>query len=218
MSPPLVFSLGSSKVYVSNDSCSYVYFVSCIRVFIAQAYKTSRASYRQTPGYLPANRRSFIRLSPDQWVSVTPSSVTEASIVLHSLCLWLVWVNVQSACSLTTGYGSMRSRSSSNSKMQLHLNVIITISISWVMKFHSWDARHIIPRHSRNSWQWRNEKSSCCYICWLFITTCLLALFFLFLLSLCFFFLLCEVEIIVFLLCCNMNCSCDCCLQVYLCL
>jgi hypothetical protein len=37
-------------------------------------------------------------------VSVTPSSVTEASIVLCSVSLWLVWVSVQSACALNTRY------------------------------------------------------------------------------------------------------------------
>jgi hypothetical protein len=37
-------------------------------------------------------------------VSVTPSSVIEASIVLCSVCLWPVWVNVQSACALNTWY------------------------------------------------------------------------------------------------------------------
>jgi hypothetical protein len=37
-------------------------------------------------------------------VSVTPSSVIEASIVLCSVSLWLVWVNVQTACALNTRY------------------------------------------------------------------------------------------------------------------
>jgi hypothetical protein len=37
-------------------------------------------------------------------VSVTPSSVIEASTVLCSVSLWLVWVNVQSACTLSTRY------------------------------------------------------------------------------------------------------------------
>jgi hypothetical protein len=35
--------------------------------------------------YLPANWRSFIRWSPDLWISVTPSSVTETSIVFSSV-------------------------------------------------------------------------------------------------------------------------------------
>jgi hypothetical protein len=37
-------------------------------------------------------------------VSVTPSSVIEASVVLSSVSLWLVWVNVQSACALNVRY------------------------------------------------------------------------------------------------------------------
>jgi hypothetical protein len=37
-------------------------------------------------------------------VSVTPSSVIEASIVLCSVSLWLVWVNIQSACALNIRY------------------------------------------------------------------------------------------------------------------
>jgi hypothetical protein len=37
-------------------------------------------------------------------VSVTSSSVTEASIVLCSVSLWFEWVNVQSACALNTRY------------------------------------------------------------------------------------------------------------------
>jgi hypothetical protein len=38
------------------------------------------------------------------WVSVTPSSVIEASIVAYSVSLWLVGVDVQSACALNTRY------------------------------------------------------------------------------------------------------------------
>jgi hypothetical protein len=37
-------------------------------------------------------------------VSVMPSSVIQASIVLCSVSLWLIWVNVQSACALKTRY------------------------------------------------------------------------------------------------------------------
>jgi hypothetical protein len=37
-------------------------------------------------------------------VSVTPSSVIEAPVVLCSVSLWLVWVNVLSACALNTRY------------------------------------------------------------------------------------------------------------------
>jgi hypothetical protein len=37
-------------------------------------------------------------------VSVTPSGVIEASIVLCSVSSWLVWVNVQSACAVNTRY------------------------------------------------------------------------------------------------------------------
>jgi hypothetical protein len=37
-------------------------------------------------------------------VRVTLSSMTEAFIVLCSVSLWLVWVNVQSACALNTRY------------------------------------------------------------------------------------------------------------------
>jgi hypothetical protein len=37
-------------------------------------------------------------------VSVTLSRVIEASIVLWSVCLWLVWVNVQSDCALKPRY------------------------------------------------------------------------------------------------------------------
>jgi hypothetical protein len=40
-------------------------------------------------------------------VSVTPSSVIKASTVLCSLSLWLVWINVQSACELNTRYISV---------------------------------------------------------------------------------------------------------------
>jgi hypothetical protein len=54
--------------------------------------------------YLPADWRSFIRWSPEQWVSLVPSSVIEASIVLCSASLWLVVFNVQSACALNTRY------------------------------------------------------------------------------------------------------------------
>jgi hypothetical protein len=42
-------------------------------------------------------------------VSVTPSSVIEASIVFCSVSLWLVWVNVQSACALNTLYKLIKS-------------------------------------------------------------------------------------------------------------
>jgi hypothetical protein len=38
--------------------------------------------------YVPENWRSFFRWSPDQWVSVMPSSVTEASVVLCSVSSW----------------------------------------------------------------------------------------------------------------------------------
>jgi hypothetical protein len=51
---------------------------------------------RQTEGH------SFGDHLSSESVRVTPSSVTEASIVLCSVSLWLVWVNVQSACALNT--------------------------------------------------------------------------------------------------------------------
>jgi hypothetical protein len=39
-----------------------------------------------------------------RWVCVTPSSVIKTSVVLGSVSLWLVRVNVQSACALNTRY------------------------------------------------------------------------------------------------------------------
>jgi hypothetical protein len=55
--------------------------------------------------YLPTNWRPFIRWSLiSESVSVMPLSVTKASIVLCSVSLWLMWVNVQSACALNTRY------------------------------------------------------------------------------------------------------------------
>jgi hypothetical protein len=54
--------------------------------------------FRQTEGH------SFGDHLISKSVSVTPSSVIEASIVLCSVFLWLVWVNVQSACALNTRY------------------------------------------------------------------------------------------------------------------
>jgi hypothetical protein len=53
---------------------------------------------RQTEGH------SFGDHLISQSVSVTQSSLIEVSIVLCSVSLWLVWVNVQSACSLNTRY------------------------------------------------------------------------------------------------------------------
>jgi hypothetical protein len=55
--------------------------------------------------YLPENWISLIwyHLSSEP-VSVTPSSVIETSIVLCSVSLWLVWINVQTACALNTQY------------------------------------------------------------------------------------------------------------------
>jgi hypothetical protein len=51
---------------------------------------------RQTEGH------SFGDHLISESVSATPSSVIEASVVLCSVCLWLLWVNVQSACTLNT--------------------------------------------------------------------------------------------------------------------
>jgi hypothetical protein len=45
-----------------------------------------------------------ITWSVSESVSVTPLSVIDASIVLCSVSLWLVWVNVQSAYKLNTLY------------------------------------------------------------------------------------------------------------------
>jgi hypothetical protein len=61
-------------------------------------------SYRQT---LASPRKLKVIHSVITWsmsVSVMPLSVTEASIVLCSVSLWLMWVNVQSACDLNTRY------------------------------------------------------------------------------------------------------------------
>jgi hypothetical protein len=58
---------------------------------------------RQTDGH------SFGDHLSSESVSVTPSSVIEASIVLCSVSSWLVWVNVQSACALNTRYNKMLS-------------------------------------------------------------------------------------------------------------
>jgi hypothetical protein len=52
--------------------------------------------YRQTEGH------SFGDHLISASVSVTSSSVTESSIVLRSVSLWLMWVNVQSACAVNT--------------------------------------------------------------------------------------------------------------------
>jgi hypothetical protein len=54
--------------------------------------------------YLLAKWRSFIWWSPDQWVSIMPSSVVETSIVLCSVSIWLAWVSIQSACALNILY------------------------------------------------------------------------------------------------------------------
>jgi hypothetical protein len=53
---------------------------------------------RQTEGH------SFGDHLSSESVSVMPLSVIEASIVLCSVCLWLVWVDVESACALNTLY------------------------------------------------------------------------------------------------------------------
>jgi hypothetical protein len=56
---------------------------------------------RQTEGH------SFGDHLISESVSVTPPSVIEASIVLCSVSLWLVWVNVQPACALNTRYNTV---------------------------------------------------------------------------------------------------------------
>jgi hypothetical protein len=70
-----------------------------------QAYLTPRTSYRQTLFYLPANWKSFIRWSPDQWVSQCYAiEYYSFYIVLCFVSLWLVLVSVQSTCALNTRY------------------------------------------------------------------------------------------------------------------
>jgi hypothetical protein len=56
------------------------------------------ATSRQTVGH------SFGDHLISESVSVTISSVIQAYIVLCSVSLWLVWVNVQSACALNIRY------------------------------------------------------------------------------------------------------------------
>jgi hypothetical protein len=57
------------------------------------------------PEHLPANWRSFIRWSPDQWLSQCYANECGRSFCCALFCvLWLVWVNVQSACALNTRY------------------------------------------------------------------------------------------------------------------
>jgi hypothetical protein len=70
------------------------------RVFIVQAYWTSRTSYRETLWYLPANWRSCIRWSPDQWVSQC-----YRSFYCALFCVFMaLWVDVQSGCAVNTRY------------------------------------------------------------------------------------------------------------------
>jgi hypothetical protein len=55
--------------------------------------------------YLPVNWRSFIRLTPDQWVSHCYAIERDRSFYCALFCvLWLVRVNVQSVCALNTRY------------------------------------------------------------------------------------------------------------------
>jgi hypothetical protein len=76
----------------------------CIHsVFIVQACYMSRTSYRQTL-VSPGKLKVIHWRSPEQWVLVMSQSVIEASIMLYSVSLWLVWVKVQLACALNTRY------------------------------------------------------------------------------------------------------------------
>jgi hypothetical protein len=73
--------------------------LSIYRVFIVQAYWTSRTSYRQTlvsPGKL-----KVIHSVISQCYAI---ECDRSFYVLRSVSLWLVWVNVQSACSLNPRY------------------------------------------------------------------------------------------------------------------
>jgi hypothetical protein len=63
-----------------------------------------RISYRQTLRHLPENWRSFIRWSPDQWVSLCYATECYYRSFYCYVSLWLVRVNFQWACALNILY------------------------------------------------------------------------------------------------------------------
>jgi hypothetical protein len=86
-------------------------------VFIVQAYYTSRTSYRQTLWYLPPNWRSFIRWSPDQWVSHCYVIECYRSFYCALFC---VFMTRMSSCSI-----SLRSE---QPVVKDHFNIIFSLT------------------------------------------------------------------------------------------
>jgi hypothetical protein len=85
---------------VQGTDLRIVMFLSCLQIWVidkvACLWECSLCRLIRRPEhhigrhcYLPTNWRSFIRWSPDQWISVTPSSVIEACF----MSLWLVWAH-----------------------------------------------------------------------------------------------------------------------------
>jgi hypothetical protein len=84
-------SFGTIFYYIG---CSFCTLIRCPEHLIGRHCGISR----QTEGH------SFDDHLNSESVRVTPSSVVEASIVLCSVSLWLMFVSVQSACSLNILY------------------------------------------------------------------------------------------------------------------
>jgi hypothetical protein len=98
-----------SSVCCQREKCNYwnTYYNYCWRNMYIYRYGVHFAGLldvQNTGIYRQTEVHSFGDHLISESVSVKPSSVTEASIMLCSVSLWLVWVNVQSACALNTRY------------------------------------------------------------------------------------------------------------------
>jgi hypothetical protein len=122
----------TNKIYkYSTRSCIYIYMCVCVCVCVFHCVglldvqnilSADTGIFRQTEGH------SFGDHLISESVSVTPSSVIEASIMLCSVSLWLVWVSVpvSSQPALLTPDSILRF-------MYAHQNIISTHIINMIL-------------------------------------------------------------------------------------